>query len=176
MLNIIVSIFLINNTNEHYTTSPEYNEAVQNIASLYNNQGTMVVPSLHVTGETTLSGSLNVAGTTTIGGGLIVSGTPNNSSNSIVSNGDVFTQNCGFVSQYNSNRVRMYAGNGDGSMHLSSPVITDGGGNLTVNGTATVNGNTMMNGNSDISGLLSMTSNVSTSQIVNTTSQKWYGF
>ena len=68
----------------------------------------------------------------------------------------------------------MYAGNGDGSMHLSSPVITDSGGNLTVNGTATVNGNTMMNGNSYISGVLEMTSNVSGSQIVNTSNSSWY--
>ena len=56
-----------NNTNEYFTSDTVANEALQNIASVYNN-GVLTVSKLNVTGD------LAVAGKSTIGGDLAITG------------------------------------------------------------------------------------------------------
>jgi hypothetical protein len=71
---IALAVFIFYSEPEHMNN--QSNEAVQDISSIYNTKGTLVVPSLNVVGDLTVGGATTLSGALTIApsGSLAVSG------------------------------------------------------------------------------------------------------
>jgi len=71
---LVIFVLYSNDVEEHMTSLS--NEAIQDIASVYNNLGTLTVPNLNVTGTVTVGGQTTLNGSTTISqsGSLNVNG------------------------------------------------------------------------------------------------------
>ena len=166
----IVIILLINDVifykflkkNEYYTTSSEYNEAVQNIASLYNNEGTLVVPSLHVTGETILSGNTEISSGTLTGTWMSPAAANNTGGVGTDQYGNLHFfggtsgNNWCVISQTGGNLIEVPAGGG--------PYIT---GDLTIFGGLTAEGSININSGNGFVSTLSNSTNVDGSAVGN---------
>jgi cytoskeletal protein CcmA (bactofilin family) len=162
-------------------------EAIQNIASIYNNNGELIVPKLKVTGDVNIDGNINVGGNGIIGPAYIGRLTGGNAEFMQVCHKDKYTDGAapqGYIfhrdggpsigigkgaqfimADYNTGRWILTASNDTvnitGSTNVSGNSNTAGSANIT--GNANVTGD-LTSGNTNIKGNLTTTGTITPDQ------------